>query len=216
MSKFSDYWNYRLPKHADLNKYDFWLEGKLENGKNIKQALDLGCGNGDDTKFLMNNGYSVVSVDFSEYSNDKVSKINKGNTFYFDMSETHSWKVFPNEFFNVVVANLSLHYFDDKTTKEIMKQINRILTHGGKLYARVNTTDEKEAGAGDGEQIEPNFYKNPNRGINKRFFNNEDVIKYFSLVGTVNFTEKVIFMNGHSKPIFEIICTKEAEQTLEK
>ncbi len=216
MNNFSEYWNYRLPKNADINNYDFWLKDKCEYGKNIKQALDLGCGNGDDTKFLIKNGYAVVSVDFSDYAIKKVSKVNQGSTFYFDMSDLPSWKVFPSGFFDIVVADLSLHYFDEKTTISIMKQINRILKDGGKLFARVNSINETEAGAGDGEEIEPNFYKNPLRGINKRFFSEEDVHKYFSLVGTVAFKEISIIRNGKPKPCFEIVCTKQTEQSMEK
>lgn len=216
MNKFSEYWNYRLPKNAEINVYDYWLENKIENGKNIKNALDLGCGNGDDTKFLIENNYHVASVDFSDFAVKKVSKFNKNNTFFFDMSESKEWKVFPSGFFDIVVASLSLHYFDERTTITIMKQINRILKDGGKLFARVNTINETEAGAGDGEEIEPNFYKNPLRGINKRFFSKEDIYKYFSLVGTVAFKEKEIIYNGKPKPCFEIVCTKQTEQSMEK
>lgn len=68
-----EFWNNEYWKNViDANKTDFikdsWMEkyveqiNKLEN----KNAIDLGCGIGQDTKWLLDKGFDVVSCDFSE------------------------------------------------------------------------------------------------------------------------------------------------------
>ena len=68
----------------------------------------------------------------------------------------------------------------------------------------------------DGEELEENFYKNPERGIDKRFFTIEDAMKYFSLVGQPDIRLKTINYIGKEKQIFEIIVGKILQCKLEK
>lgn len=89
-----------------------------------------------------------------------------------------------------------------------MNEIKRILCPNGILIARVNTTEDKEFGAGEGVELEPNFYKNLDRGIDKRFFTKDDVVKFFSIVGNVSIQLKQITYIGKEKKIFEVIVKK--------
>lgn len=50
--------------------------------------------------------------------------------------------------FDVVYAHLSLHYFDDETTKKIFKKISFILKPGGYLFVKCKSTDDKLYGVG--------------------------------------------------------------------
>lgn len=207
MSKFSEYWDKKLPQNAIQNTYEPWLKEKLGM---ISQAgspiLDLGSGNGEDTEFLLRKGFKVISADFSKSSVEKVSQIEGSTPILFDMSNIDEWSKFPDKSIGTVVANLSLHYFDDKTTRMIMEQIKRILKPSGILIARVNSSNDKNFGASDGEELEPGYYTNPERGINKRFFTPDSIKKYFSIVGQETFETKQILFNGKPKQIFEIVC----------
>ena len=131
------------------------------------------------------------SSDFSISSIEHVKKINT-NTILLDMSNIEDWKQIEDNSFSSVVANLSLHYFDNATTIMILKQIKRILINNGILIARVNTNLDTEFGAGDGIEIEPNFYKNLERGIDKRFFTKDDKkLLYQKLpIGTISSKRK--------------------------
>ena len=124
------------------------------------------------------------------------------------MSNSHHWQNFNDGEFSAVIANLSLHYFDNQTTIYIMKQIKRILNGCGVLIARVNTNLDTEFGAGDGIEIEPNFYKNPERGIDKRFFTEDSANQYFSIVGKPQITLKTITYIGKPKKCYEIVVKK--------
>ena len=209
MENFSEYWNLKLVDNLKKSTYEPWLESfkynLIDTGGLI---LDLGCGNGEDTEWLIENGFDVVSVDFSENAVNRVKLINS-NTKLFDISNISDWKRLKDKSFSVVIANLSLHYFDDKTTKMIMNEISRILIDDGILIARVNSNLDKEFGAGAGIEIEPNFYRNLDRGIDKRFFTQQSANEYFSIIGKANIELKTIKYIGKQKQIFEIVVNKQ-------
>ena len=205
MNKYSQYWNKKLPDNLTKSTYSIWLDKfKKELNFNNLPILDLGCGNGEDSKWLIENNYKVVSSDFSISSIEHVKKINP-NTILLDMSNIEDWKQIEDNSFSSVVANLSLHYFDNATTIMILKEIKRILINNGILIARVNTNLDTNFGAGDGIEIEPNFYQNLERGIDKRFFTKESALKYFSIIGKPSITLRTIKYIGKQKQIFEIV-----------
>ena len=211
MNKYSNYWDKKLPNNLLKSTYTTWLNEFKEYFDNSKLSiLDLGCGNGEDTNWLLENGYNVISVDFSKSAIQQVRKINS-QAFILDMSNLEDWNQLKDNSFSVVIANLSLHYFDDSITIMIMKQIKRVLIDNGVLIARVNTNLDTEFGAGDGVEIEPNFYRNLERGIDKRFFTQESAFKYFSIVGNPTINLKTIEYIGKKKQIFEIVVKNNKE-----
>ena len=128
MNKYSQYWDKKLPDNLTKSTYSIWLDNfKKELNVNNLPILDLGCGNGDDSKWLIENNYKVVSSDFSISSIEHVKKINP-NTILLDMSNIEDWKKIEDNSFSSVVANLSLHYFDNATTIMILKEIKRDCT----------------------------------------------------------------------------------------
>ena len=208
MDNYSNYWNKKLPENLLKGEHDVWLEKYVFDMYDENSPfLDLGCGNGEDTKWLKQNNFEVVSCDFAPSSIERVKSINK-NAFVFDMREKESWKTFKDNTFSYVIADLSLHYFNEKTTNMILKEIKRILIPNGKLIARVNAVNDTVFGAGDGIEIEPNFYRNTERGIDKRFFSIEDANKFFSTLGNIETTEKTINYLGRPKQCIEIVATK--------
>ena len=43
---------------------------------------------------------------------------------------------------NIIIADLSLHYFDSSKTKYIFNEIHRVLKKNGYLIARVNSSND--------------------------------------------------------------------------
>jgi len=113
---------------------------------------------------------------------------------------------FENETYDLIVADLSLHYFDTETTKSILREIKRILKKGETLLARVNSIFDINAGAGQGEKIEENFYFV--EGYNKRFFSIDDAQRFFSIIGEVNAKEADILRYSKPKKVIEIKAVK--------
>ncbi len=193
-------WDSWSKRRAGVPVYDNWLDDYkdiLNENKN-EEILDLGCGIGADTLYLIERGFNVLSCDFSKDALESINKnISNSKTKYLDMLDKFPFK---DESFSLVVADLSLHYFDNKTTIHIMEELKRILKNNGVLLARVASVNDFNFGAGIGEQLEKNFYFEGD--YTKRFFDEEDINKYFGIIGNIESHETSMTRNEeeYSKP----------------
>lgn len=198
------YWEneYKFRKNDD---YDDWLEKYKSEIESCKtKVLDLGSGLGNDTAFLLGHGKRVLAVDISKTALEKLKEQNpNAETLQLDISKPLP---FPDNSFDLVVANLSLHYFDTKTTKKIINEIKRILTSGGKLIARLNSKNDKNHGYGIGTKLEENFFLQGD--IAKRFFDTNSAIATFKTIGTVDANEVTKLRFGKPRMFVELIATK--------
>ena len=167
--------------------YDPWLDAyqnDLDRAKD-KQFLDLGCGTGADTQYLTERSYSVLAADYSRSALRSIQKYIPGcETVYVDMNEPLPFR---DGQFPVIVADMSLHYFNHRKTVHIMKEIKRILTPGGVLLARVSSVNDVAYGAGSGRELETRFYDHG--GYAQRYLNEQDVEDFFGLIGKYSFRE---------------------------
>lgn len=204
--KFSEYWDQVHQKKADVMPIcDDWLE-EFETvlAKCKTKILDLGCGTGNDTLFLTRKGFEVFACDYSQVAIDNIKKHFEGvETKLVDIAQPLP---FADDSFDIVIADLSLHYFDTETTKSVMREIKRILTANGSLLARVNSTEDTNFGAGKGELIEENYYFV--NGYNKRFFTIEDAEKFFSIIGETDIKIGETDRYGKAKKMVVVRATK--------
>ncbi len=185
--------------------YDNWLDQYETGLLNAKtQILDLGCGTGNDTLYLMEKGFDVMACDYSQVALD-ILKNNIPNVKTKNVDVTKKLP-FPDNSFNVVVADLVLHFFNDKTTPRIMKEIRRILSESGVLLARVNSLADTNYEGGKGKQIEDNFYFVD--GHYKMFFSMEDVQKYFSIIGQPEAKQAEMLRYSKPKQLLEVRVVK--------
>ena len=204
--KFSEYWNQVHQKRSDVMPIcDDWLEDFEDVLASCKtKVLDLGCGTGNDTLFLTRNGFEVIACDYSQVALDNINKHFEGvETKLVDIAQVLP---FEDNSFDLVIADLSLHYFDTETTKSVMREIKRILTPNGSLLARVNSTEDVNFGAGQGELIEENYYFV--NGYNKRFFTLEDAKMFFSIIGEAQVQNGDMYRYGKPKQLIVIKATK--------
>ncbi len=209
---FVKMWDNWSKRRSSVPVYDLWLDEYKDILKKNKysEILDLGCGIGADTLYLLERGYNVLSCDFSNEALKSIEKnITNSKTLYLDMR-----KKFPIEDnkYSLIIADLSLHYFDNKTTIHIMKEIKRILKNNGVLLSRVASVNDFNFGAGEGEEIEKKYYFEGD--YTKRFFDLEDVNKYFGIIGSVEAKETQMIRNEdeYSKPkkLYRIKVEKDA------
>lgn len=197
---FVKMWDNWSKRRSSVPVYDLWLneyKDILEQNKE-NSILDLGCGIGADTLYLLERGYDVLSCDFSNEALKSIrDNIPNSKTLYLDMM-----KDFPIEdnSYSLIIADLSLHYFDNATTIHIMNEIKRILKQDGILLARVASVNDFNFGAGVGQELEKNYYFEGD--YTKRFFDLEDVNKYFGIIGSVETEETQMTRNEteYSKP----------------
>lgn len=173
------YWNniYADKKQA-APKYDDWLDrhtALLEQSKDTS-IVDLGCGSGGNTLYLIERGYRVVACDLSNEALESVlSHIPSATVRQFNMLqgipfETASAKV--------IIADLSLHYFTWRETEDIVNELRRVLQPGGALLCRLNSIHDVEYGAGQGREVEPHLFEQDGR--TKRFFDEEQIRRLFT------------------------------------
>jgi len=185
----------------DTIKVDNWLDVFSDIIDNCDSPiLDLGCGSGNDTLYLIGKGKKVYSVDQSE---NAIKNIKKN---FPEVIEARTMNMldgidYSDNTFGIVIADLSLHYFSDEETKRILSEIKRTLTTEGYLLIRVNTVNDVNHGAGSGEEIEHHFYRTDD-DMFKRFFDEEDIKRIFSDFNIIFCEEQKMLRYKNEKTVY--------------
>lgn len=204
------YWN-NIYKEAKDNKivYDLWLDKYKELLERNKDTtiLDLGCGSGADSLYLKERGYNVLACDYCNESLEIIkNNIQNIETMNLDITKKFPFK---DESFNLIIADLSIHYFSEGVTFSIINEIKRILKQDGYLFCRVNSLCDVNYGAGQGREIEKHFYETKHG--NKRFFTEDDINYFFDMWNIKRCEETTIIRYGNEKRCFEICCKNMVE-----
>ena len=187
-------------------KLDDWLD-KFESI--IKDCstpiLDLGCGSGNDTLYLIEKGKEVISCD---QSSNAISNIIKNfpevyDTKCFDMLDGMP---FDSDSFELIIADLCLHYFKKEDTVKLLNEIKRILVSGGHLIFRVNSINDVNHGAGQGNEIEHHLYETSDKRY-KRFFDEDDIRFFFKDFDIEYLNEEIMTRYKLEKRLFRV-CVK--------
>lgn len=152
------YWKRVINNQKNSFKNENWLDKYKEIINKVKgnSAVDLGCGIGQDTKWLIDNGFDVISCDISNIALEKLKEfIPESKTLQIDMREPLPFK--DNSIY-LVNADLSIHYFSMKDTIKIFNEINRILVPNGILIGRVNSDKNEGYIREETKVIEDNYY----------------------------------------------------------
>lgn len=176
-----NYWNkiHNKYERADII-YDDWLDIFLDDINSCElPIIDLGCGSGNDSKYLIEHGKKVIACDYAENAVENVRKNfpELMDAKCFDMTDRLP---FSDGYAGIVIADLSLHYFSEEVTKNILKDIKRVLCDKGILIFRVNSINDVNHGARQGTEVEHHYYLNEANGRYKRFFDRADINKFFS------------------------------------
>ncbi len=143
-----------------IDKPSIFAETAIAYFPNAGKVLDLGAGQGQDSRFFAGHGYDVVSTDIEETAleenkrkiNDTIK--NKITIMKVDLSEELP---FEKESFDVVYAHLSLHYFDYETTIRLFVEIQRVLKPGGIFAFFTNSTSDPEYNSGS--KLEEDYFQ---------------------------------------------------------
>jgi SAM-dependent methyltransferase len=117
---------------------------------------DLGCGVGREAEYFASKGFNVLASDISEEAIKLNKKYFSGLNIQFSVQDLQNPLPYKDSELSVVYSNLSLHYFDDKTTRKIFKEIWRVLKIGGILAFTCKSVHDHHYG--HGEQVEKNVF----------------------------------------------------------
>lgn len=174
------YWKKHLEEHKGETLdflQDLWVDKYFNviNKINRGTALDLGCGLGQYTNYFMKLGFDVTSADISVEVLEKLKhEIKAPKTIQLDMSESLPFK---DNSFDLVFANLSIHYFNQETTISLLEEIQRILKKDGCFIGSVNSSKTFPFIQDKVIEIEPNYYHENGRNI--RLWNKEQFDFFF-------------------------------------
>ena len=171
----TEYWNGVHKSYSrDEIKYEDWLDRFEDIVTSCKTPiLDLGCGSGNNTLYLINKNKKVVAADLSSNAIENIKK-NFPEVVDAKCFNMLDGMPFDDNSFEVVIADLSLHYFKKEDTEKVINELKRILTNNGHLIIRVNSINDVNHGAGQGLEIEKHLFQTQD-GRLKRFFDEEDI-----------------------------------------
>ena len=87
---------------------------------------------------------------------------------------------FEDGFSDLIIADLSLHYFSKSQTKSILSGICRVLSKRGHLLCRVNSVKDFEKNENKQNNIEVEHHLYESQKGTKRFFDCDDIDEFFS------------------------------------
>lgn len=197
-NKIAEDWN---KDHQDDN---WWQKGTKKFISLLKPralVLDVGCGTGHKTVFLVKNGLKVIGIDFSE----KMIEIAKRQVEGAEFRVMDMWKVDQmSESFDGIFAQACLLHVPKKDALKVIKILASKLKSGGYFYVAVKISNK-----GLNEEI----IKENDYGYQyERFFSFytlDEVKKYFKDLKMKIVHESVDF-SGHTYWV-QVIAQKEVE-----
>lgn len=188
---------------------DTWLERWLPlmtERRGGTPVLELGCGTGRDTATLASAGHQVLALDLSLWS-IAVAKLRAPGAKFYRQNILAQFPVGEGAG-GVVVASLSLHYFDWADTLNLVSRIRQTLRPGGVLLCRLNSSKDVNFGAAGHERLADNYYRV--RGVPKRFFDRASVEALFASGWvTLSIQEAVIDRYVLAKTVWEVVVERD-------
>lgn len=167
-----EFWRAKHQTYAskDFVKKPNWLARTLaDNLEGRVRILDLGCGQGQDSKFLAAEGHDLVATDFSGFALQQFATSAESlgiKQLQLDIAKPPY--PFDDGEFDVVYAHLSLHYFDVNSTRRVFAEISRILSPGGSFWSLFNSDHDPEASS-EALRLEERYLE-LSPGDRKRYF----------------------------------------------
>lgn len=203
MENLDKYWDNIHLQYT--SSYDEWFNKYTSLLNKEDKILELGCGRAYTSIYLLNKGYqNIIATDFSK---EVINILNKEqpNLKTMNIDITKRLPFNDNEV-NVIIADLSLHYFNKEQTKEIINEIKRVLAPGGYLIGRVNSANDKYHIPTDALTLEENFYYDGK--IYKKFFIQDDFQELFANFKIIFLKEKHIDRYEKPKTLWEFCIKK--------
>lgn len=206
MGNYKEIWNENHNKYfSGTIKYDDWLEnynGIIERSNG--PVIDLGCGTGNNSLYLVEKGKNIIACDYSDVAIKIVKKyLPQVQTYQFDMTDGLP---FENEFTDLIIADLCLHYFSIHDTKKILDELKRVLTSKGYLLFRVNSVNDINHGAMQGIELEKHYFEVEK--MRKRFFDKEDLLELFKDWDIVDLKEDIMMRYSKPKTLWKGVVKK--------
>lgn len=191
-----DYWKEKHHKYSSQDwviKPTIFAQFAIAHFPTEGKLLELGAGQGQDSRFFAKNNYDVISTDFSENALEIAKQKAKDENLSIEFKQVDLSEPIPfsSGSFDIVYSHLAVHYFDKQRTKELFDEMTNVLKPSGILALLLNTMEDPEVK--DSKQIEDGLYDTP-AGLVKRFF----TLDYLKELTNSRFEVIVLDANGET------------------
>ncbi len=183
----TNYWNeYYKKKQNAPNMQSSFAEYVRKYIVPKKKLLDLGCGNGRDSIFFINNGLDVTGIDVSQEAIIKLKGVHKGR---FICGDFICFRTLFQEQFDYCYSRFTLHAINEKQEDELLKNVRDALKSDGKFFIEARTVHDDIYGKGE------------NIGMHEYIYNDH----YRRFIDIETFKQKILSMG-----CFEIVEMNES------
>lgn len=146
------HWNESCLRHLKDREASNYAKDKERLFPRNSIVCDFGGSDGTDSLYFLEKGHSVYLFDVADLAlnraEEKVKSKGLENKFSTEIIDASKDNIpTQDNFFDVVYSRLSIHYFYQERTVEILKDIFRVLRKGGIAYIVVKSPkDKKELG----------------------------------------------------------------------
>jgi SAM-dependent methyltransferase len=173
-------------------------------------VLELGCGIGRDALFFASYGHHVTATDGSAVVIDQNKSERPNPLVDYSVVDMRNELPYDDSAFDVVYANLAMHYYSSKQTARIAQEIKRVLKSGGIFAFACKSYDSLHT---EGEEIEPNVFVSPTGATIHLFsedYAKELLVQNFEVKHLDEIEEE---FNGRTSKIVRCVAAKLADGT---
>jgi ubiquinone/menaquinone biosynthesis C-methylase UbiE len=195
------YWENKWTSSGKLPPNDFAKKtyAVIRNG-NHRTLLNIGCGDGRDSLYFAAKGLRVSALDFSKSGIENLKSLHPDiKTYLADIRRMR----FKKDSFDIIYAHLSLHYFNDKETSGIFRNLYCFLKKGGLIFVKCKSTDDVLYGKG--MRIGPDMYR---KGHPRHFFSKEYMTSKMRKFKLLKLRKTSSVYHTYKSSFIEAIATK--------
>jgi SAM-dependent methyltransferase len=120
------------------------------------EILELGCGTGRDAELFAKSGHKVTATDLSDVIIEKNKKRFAGSGIEFMTLDMQNSFPYPDSSFDVVYANLAIHYYNHAKTQVLVSEVARVLKPKGLFIFGCKSTNDFHYG--NGKEVEKDVF----------------------------------------------------------
>lgn len=171
--------------------------------RDFSTILELGAGQGRDTKYFIGNGFKVIAADYSEVSCAQLRQKFGDRLFVVQKDLRQGMDLPPSSIDGCYAHMLLTMDFTDDELKKLISDVHKALVPGGLFIFSVRNRNDRDCG--NGRRIRDGVWKNQ-IGFNVRFFSNEEIKGFcgnFEILRMTEFSEgnKVLYSLTLKKPM---------------
>lgn len=170
--KFGKYiFDYSKPDKDIIRLAPFFKKEK------INKILDLGCGEGRNSRFLSGKGFEVIGVDISKIAIQKAKKAdNKAKYLNANMKKIP----FQKDFFDAIISIQTIFHEQINGIRKTIREISRVTKNQGLVFITLQPVRGNESFMG--KKLENGTYiasKGDDKGEIHHFFTKSEILKEF-------------------------------------